>query len=82
MCNTLIAKFYYPLVVVGLVAVVVVHVHVLEAVDNLETYLNEFIIKKTCIRHVQHSDFIALLPTCCGWSSRGCRCPCACPRSR
>ena len=46
MCNTLIAKFYYPLVVVGLVAVVVVHVHVLEAVDNLETYFNDFIFKK------------------------------------
>ena len=37
MCNTLIAKFYYPLVVVGLVAVVVVHGRVLEAFDNLKT---------------------------------------------
>ena len=37
---------YYPLVEVGLVAVVVVHVHVLEAVDNLETYFNDFIFKK------------------------------------
>ena len=46
MCNTLSVKFFYPLVVVGLVAVVVVHGHVLEAPDNLETYLNEFLVKK------------------------------------
>ena len=46
MCYTLIAKFCYPLVVVGLVAVVVVHGRVLEAFDNLETYLNEFLVKK------------------------------------
>ena len=46
MCNTLIAKFYYLLVVVGLVAVVVVYGRGLEAPDNLETYLNEFLVKK------------------------------------
>ena len=46
MCNALIAKFYYPFVVVGLVAVVVVHGRVLEAFDNFETCLNEFIFKK------------------------------------
>ena len=46
MCNTLISKFFYPLVVVGHVAVVAVHGRVLEAFDNLETYLNEFVVKK------------------------------------
>ena len=46
MCNTLIAKFYYPPVVVGLVAIAVVHGRVLEAQENLETYLNEFLVKK------------------------------------
>ena len=46
MCNTLSVKFIYPLVMVGLVAVVFVHGRVLEAPDNLETYLNEFLVKK------------------------------------
>ena len=46
MCYIQIVHSIYPLIVVGLVAVVIVHVRVLEALDNLETYLNKFIFKK------------------------------------
>ena len=50
MCNTLISKFYYPLVVVGLVAIGIVHGHSLESFDNLETHLNQLFVKNTHIK--------------------------------
>ena len=46
MCYIQIVHSIYPLIVVGLVAVVIVHVGVLEAFDNLETYLNVLVYKK------------------------------------
>ena len=57
---------HIPLVVVGLVVVVVVHGRVLEAFDNLETYLNEFLVKnthKTCAicKSKKFYDFFVVL---------------------
>ena len=59
-------KFYYPLVVVGLVAVVAVHRHVLEAFDNLKTYLIDFLSKKhmkhvPCVKVKNLMNFFAVL---------------------
>ena len=45
-CHTQV-DYIYPLVEVGIVSVVVVHGRVLEAFDNLGTYLNEFPFKNT-----------------------------------
>ena len=43
MCQS---KFVSPLVIIDLIAVVVVHGHVLDACDNLETCFNDFVVKK------------------------------------
>ena len=38
-------NFNYPLIMVGLVAVVVVNEHVIDACHDLETKINEFLVK-------------------------------------
>ena len=45
MCKTKFENIIHPFAVVGLVAVVAVHGHVLDACDNLETCFIEFLVK-------------------------------------
>ena len=47
MCKTKFENIIHPLAVVGLVAIKVVHGHVLDACDNLETCFIEFLVKNT-----------------------------------
>ena len=57
MCKTKFKNTIHPLAVDELVAVEVVHGHVLDAFDNLETRFVEFLVKntyKTCVKHVQN----------------------------